>query len=217
LSTRLPDPPLLVITDRRGAAGNVEDIVAAAFRGGCRWVMLREKDLSTEALAGLAGRLLAAAAPYEATVSVNGDWRAAELAGAQGVHLQAGGPVKRARHRLGEGALIGVSAHSRAEIEEAEDAGADYVTLSPIFPTSSKPGYGPAFGEAGLREAASRASIPIIALAGVTDANAGQCLAAGAAGVAAMGSVMRAADPAAAVAALIAAMGRAKAVSPKVS
>lgn len=208
MTGRLPDPPLLVVTDRRSAAGDLEDIVEAAFRGGCRWVMLREKDLPTETQAELAERLLAVAAPYDARIVVNGEWRAARLSGAHGVHLQAGGPVKRVRRRLGDVALIGVSAHSLAEAEAAQAAGADYVTLSPVFATSSKPGYGPALGERGLREAAERLTIPFVALAGITAANADLCLAAGAAGVAVMGSVMRAADPAAVVSATLAAMAR---------
>jgi thiamine-phosphate pyrophosphorylase len=211
--SRLPDPPLLVVTDRRSARGHLEDIAEAAFRGGARWIMLREKDLPTETQAELAARLLQVAAPFEAKVVVNGDWRAASLAKAHGVHLQAGAPVKRARRKLGDAALIGVSAHSIAEAEAAQAAGADYVTLSPIFLTPSKPGYGPALGEQGMRDAAARLTIPLIALAGVTDANADLCLAAGAAGVAMMGSVMRASDPAAVVACTLGAMAKAAPVA----
>ena len=208
MTVALPGPPLLAVTDRRSASGHLEDIAEAAFRGGCRWLVLREKDLPTETQAELARSLLTVAAPYEAKILVNGDWRAARLAGAHGAHLQAGGPLKRARRRLGDKALIGVSAHSLAEAAEAERDGADYVTLSPVFITPSKPGYGPALGEAGMREAAAKLTIPFVALAGVTDQNADLCIAAGAAGVAVMGSVMRAADPASVVAATLAAMKR---------
>jgi thiamine-phosphate pyrophosphorylase len=208
VTVELPDPPLLVVTDRRSASGHLEDIAEAAFRGGCRWLVLREKDLPTETQAELARSLLAVAEPYGAKVLVNGDWRAARLARAHGVHLQAGGPVKRVRRRLGDKALIGVSAHSLAEAMEAERDGADYVSLSPVFITPSKPGYGPALGEDGMRDAAAKLTIPFIALAGVTDQNADLCMSAGAAGVAVMGSVMRAADPAAVVSATLAAMKR---------
>jgi thiamine monophosphate synthase len=77
----------------------------------------------------------------------------------------------------------------------------DYVTLSPIFLTSSKPGYGPALGTHILSVRASR---PIVALGGVDDAaKAAACREAGAAGVAVMGAVMRAADPAAVVKGLL--------------
>jgi thiamine-phosphate pyrophosphorylase len=95
-------------------------------------------------------------------------------------------------------ALVGVSAHSEADIRAAAVAGADYVTLSPIFETSSKPGYGPALGLAAI-ERAAEIGLPIIALGGITPARAASCFGAGAAGVAVMGEVMRAGDPAAVV------------------
>jgi len=73
-------------------------------------------------------------------------------------------------------------------------AGADYVTVSPVFLTVSKPGYGPALGTDGLARIVARVAGPVIALGGVTAANAASCRAAGAQGVAVMGEVMRAAD-----------------------
>ncbi len=85
-------------------------------------------------------------------------------------------------------------------------AGADYVTLSPIFLTGSKPGYGPALGPAALARIARRVGLPVLALGGVGPENARACLSAGAAGVAVMGGVMRAADPGAAVRELLAAL-----------
>jgi thiamine-phosphate pyrophosphorylase len=78
--------------------------------------------------------------------------------------------------------------------------------LSPVFPTASKPGYGPAIGLDSLADAAGRGRGPVIALGGITAANTPLCLAAGARGVAVMGEVMRATDPRTAVEALLAAM-----------
>lgn len=63
-----------------------------------------------------------------------------------GIHLPAQGSVAEARRVLGPGALVGISAHSVEDVAAAVGAGAYYATLSPIFPTSSKPGYGPALG-----------------------------------------------------------------------
>ncbi|HEY2540814.1 MAG TPA: thiamine phosphate synthase, partial [Stellaceae bacterium] len=99
-------------------------------------------------------------------------------------------------------ALIGVSAHSAADAAAQLRAGADYVTISPVFLTASKPGYGPALGLDGLAAAAA-APGPVLALGGITAENAGLCRAAGAAGVAVMGDVMRADDPQATVADLV--------------
>ena len=95
--------------------------------------------------------------------------------------------------------MIGRSCHRAAELRDAATEGCTYATLSPIFPSASKPGYGPGLGPAALQDAA----LPVLALGGVTASNAGDCLAAGAAGVAVMGEIMRAEDPAQVVAALL--------------
>jgi thiamine-phosphate pyrophosphorylase len=200
---RLPSR-LLVITDRKAAKRSLEDVVAAALRGGCRWLSLREKDLAHAERVALLGRVIALAQPFGATVSVHGDVEAAEATGA-GVHLPAGGSPEQARARLGKGALIGLSVHSAREAGAADPA-ADYVTLSPIFGSISKPGYGPALGVQGLADAVARACVPIVALGGVSADNLAPCLAAGARAVAAMGAVMAAADPEAATAALVRAL-----------
>jgi len=116
---------------------------------------------------------------------------ACELA-ADGVHLGAGASVAAARRKLGPAALIGISAHGAADIAAATAAGADYATLSPIYPTQSKPDYGPALGVAAIMQAAQSA-LPVLALGGITAERAPACLRAGAAGIAVMGAVMRAA------------------------
>ncbi|MGH6959144.1 MAG: thiamine phosphate synthase [Dongiaceae bacterium] len=203
----LPQPPLLLITDRHQARRPLEEVVAAALGGGCRWISLREKDLSHEARVVLLGRLVALGRARDATIMVHGDVEAAVAASAAGVHLPAGGSPRSARLRLGAHALVGVSTHSRAEVEAAVAAGTDYVSLSPIFASASKPGYGPPLGLSNLRRIAQEFEIPILALSGISIANAAQCLAAGAAGVAVMGFVMRAADPGDAICRLIAALG----------
>jgi thiamine-phosphate pyrophosphorylase len=203
---RLP-ARLLVITDRKGAGRPLEQVVAAALRGGCRWLSLREKDLAHDERVALLRRILALARPFGATISVHGDLAAAAAAGV-GVHLPAGGAPAQARARLGKGALIGLSVHSTQEAATVDPA-ADYVTLSPVFASISKPGYGPALGVHDLADAAARARVPIVALGGITADNLSTCLAAGASGVAVMGAVMAAADPGAATAALVRALAAA--------
>jgi thiamine-phosphate pyrophosphorylase len=193
---------LLVITDRKGAAQPLEDVVAAALRGGCRWLSLREKDLAHGERVALLGQVLALARPFGATVTVHGDIEAAAAAGAAGVHLPAGASPKAARARLGQGALVGLSAHGALEAASV-DCAADYVTLSPIFGSISKPGYGPGLGVGGLAAAVARGGVSIVALGGVTAHNLASCLAAGAAAVATIGAVMAAPDPEAATAALV--------------
>jgi thiamine-phosphate pyrophosphorylase len=199
----LPAPPLLVITDRASTVRPLADVVAAALRGGCRWLSVREKDLAQDELVALVGRMAALARPSGATITVHGDLAAAEAAGADGVHLSAGGSPAEARARLGPNALIGLSVHSAVEAANT-DRTVDYVTLSPIFVSASKPGYGPPLGAHGLAGAVATSTVPIVALGGITSERVADCLAAGAAGIAVMGAVMTAADPEAATTALVA-------------
>ncbi len=195
-----PESPLLLITDRAMARRPLREVAAAALRGGCRWLMVREKDLAEAALARLVQDIMDLARPYGAAVSVNGAAGVAADCGARGVHLPQGHGVAEARRAVGRDALVGVSAHSIEEAADAAAEGADYLTASPVFATASKPGYGPALGLEGLSRIAGAVDIPVLALGGVTRENAADCLAAGAAGVAVMGAVMRARDPEQAVA-----------------
>lgn len=195
MTSAIPAPPLLFITDRLSATGDLMDIVSHVFEAGCRWVMVREKDLATAALGALAGKIVDIARPYEARVVVNGDLEAALVAGAAGVHLQSTGDIAVAREALGASALIGLSCHSEGELQAAMVSGADYATVSPVFLTDSKPGYGPAFGFHGLKALCANVPGPVIALAGIFPNNAAECLAAGAAGIAVMGGIMRSDDP----------------------
>ena len=150
--------------------------------------------------------LVALGRRHGATVTVHEDIEAAVATGADGVHLPGGGDPAAARLLLPSG-LIGVSAHTPQEAAAQLAAGADYATLSPVFLTQSKPGYGPAIGLAALAEAARLAPGPIVALGGIDERNLAACLAAGARGIAVMGEIMRAADPEAATRRLLAARG----------
>jgi thiamine-phosphate pyrophosphorylase len=197
-STRLPIPPLLVISDRRQTGLPLEQVAKGVFAGGGRWFSLREKDLPPAERRALLGRLVALARRFRAVVTVHEDIDAAAAANADGVHLPSAGNVAAARSRLPHG-LIGASAHSADEASTLLRAGADYVTVSPIFATSSKPGYGPALGLDGLARIIAAAPGRVVALGGITDGNAKACLAAGARGIAVMGEVMRSEDPRVAV------------------
>ena len=200
---KLPDPPLLVITDRSQARRSLTEIAEAAFRGGCRWFSLREKDLPPTERRALLAELVELGRPFGAVIMAHDDMDAVLATGAAGVHLPGGGDPAAARRSLPQG-LIGVSAHSAEDAVAQFRAGADYVTLSPIFLTDSKPSYGPAMGLDALAAAASIAPGPIVALGGIVPDNAAQCLTAGARGIAVMGEIMRAADPEAAIRRLLA-------------
>jgi thiamine-phosphate pyrophosphorylase len=192
---KLPDPPLLVITDRQQARLSLTQVVAAALTAGCRWVSLREKDLPDDEQVALARSLLPIARRHDARLMLHGDAELAKECGTDGVHLSAGGDPIVARKILGAEKLIGVSLHTVTEAETIDPGVVDYAIAGPAFETPSKPGYGPEIGRKGLAEIAAAARVPIIAIGGLNVTRAAEVLAVGPAGIAVMGGVMRAADP----------------------
>ena len=96
---------------------------------------------------------------------------------------------------MGPSSLVGVSCHSLEDAKKAAEEGADYLTISPVFRSVSKPEYGTPIGLDGLRHVADNVSIPVIALGGITPNNLTDCLTAGAAGVAVLGTLMGSEDP----------------------
>lgn len=179
---------VLVLTDRFQVPDGrtLVDVVRAAVDGGADTVVLREKDLPRAERTALAIQLAA----FVPTLIVASD----PTIRGDGVHLGAGDPFPDRRP-----VRVGRSCHSPAELERAAAEGCDYATLSPIFPSPSKPGYGPPLGLDALRDA----PLPVYALGGIDASNAAACVTAGAAGVAVMSYVMRAADPARAVSELL--------------
>ena len=122
--------------------------------------------------------------------------------GADGVHLGFDGmPVAEARTLLGPAAWIGVATHDPAEVRAARDAGATYAHLAPIAAPLSKAASRPPLGLPAIA-AAARHGVPVLAQGGITAANAADCLRSGASGVAVTGTLLQAADPAAATRAL---------------
>jgi thiamine-phosphate diphosphorylase len=201
-------PSLIVLTDGPATGGRpLLWVVAAAVEGGARAVLLREKDRPRAERLALAAQITALLEPVGGMLLVASD----PSIPAAGVHLAAADPfpaVARAE-RPGApvgagraGPVVGRSCHSPAEVARAAAEGCAYATLSPVYLTASKPGYGPALGVDALAEL----GLPTWALGGVGATNARACVEAGASGVAVMGKIMRAADPAAAVAAVLEAL-----------
>ncbi len=182
-------PPLLVLTDRRQAVAPLPEVVAAAVAAGARAVVLREKDLPAAERAALYDELAAVLAPVDGLLVAAGPAGSPAVHPAvdPAVHLAAADPFPSPRP-----ALVGRSCHSAQEVARAAAEGCDWVFVSPVYPTSSKPGYGPALGPAGLARLVPGAP-PVYALGGIGPQQVGDCLRAGASGIAVMGPVMR--DP----------------------
>ncbi|MBA2664889.1 MAG: thiamine phosphate synthase [Bradymonadaceae bacterium] len=197
-------PRLYVITDRaraRCGLGSVALVVQAAAMAGARMFGLRDKGVSSAEAMQLGHEVAGLAAAFGGLLLVNDRADLALELAADGVHRPSSGLTFDALRRLlGQHALIGASAHSLDEARAAQQAGASFVTLSPIFESASKPGYGPTLGLEELARVADELAIPIYALGGVRVEDVGDCLAAGAFGVAVMGGIMAAQDPQAATA-----------------
>lgn len=208
-------PRLVVLTDRRrseAAGRTLLDTVTAAVGAGAPAVLLREKDLGRDERRALAADLAAVTREHGAHLLVASDTGLARTVGAAGVHLAAGDPAPlpappATAPRPGTsagGLLVGRSCHDAAEVAASVAASVDYVTVSPVAPSASKPGHGPALGADGVAAlVADAGDVPVLALGGIGLPNAARFRAAGAHGVAVMGAVMGDPDPAAVVAGLL--------------
>jgi len=193
-------PRLYVITDRASASegsGGLVEATQASVAAGARMIQLRDKGSRPLRQWRLGQRLITALAGFGDCVLVVND--RADLAvalGADGVHRSADSlPVTALRRVVEVPKLVGVSCHGVEDVVAAAEQGADFVTLSPIFETSSKPGYGPPLGVDAIEEAATLVDVPIFALGGVEPDAVADCLAYGAHGVAVMSGIMAADDP----------------------
>lgn len=173
------------ITD--GSAGSnpafVLERIGRWLHVGIELIQIREKDLPARELVGLTRQALSLPNPWGTRFLVNDRSDVALACGAAGVHLRANSvPPAVLRKVLPPGFLIGVSCHNAEEV--ASVAGADLIVVAPVFPPRSKQGGLPTLGLEGLRSLCAQAAVPVLALGGITEANAASCLHAGAAGVA---------------------------------
>ena len=148
------------------------------------FVQVREKDLSAAALLRLVSTFVKFRTGTATRLLVNGRVDVAVAAGADGVHLPLPElPLAGLRQQLPSLQIAGVSCHNEQEAAAAAAAGADYLLLGPVFETPSKPGV-PPLGLERFARICAGSSVPVFALGGVSRANARQCVAAGAQGIA---------------------------------
>lgn len=187
---RVPDRYIrCYVTDRHSLPSGVTliDNIARNLAAGIEWIQIREKDLSARDLFDLTRQVLSLSNPHGSRILMNTRVDVALAAGAAGAHLPAGSPAPRIWRSLAPAEfLIGVSCHTLAEVRAAEEQGADYVVFGPVFAPRSKVSVLDPRGIEGLAQAARAVRIPVLALGGITAANAEDCVRAGAAGVAAI-------------------------------
>lgn len=174
-------------------------------------VQWRFKDLTDAAALAGARELRAATRDLGVMLIINDRPDIARMVAADGVHLgQEDLDPEEARALLPE-ALIGVSTHNRAQFETALAKPVDYIAVGPVFETGSKMKPDPVVGLEFVSWARERTTRPIVAIGGITGANAAAVIQAGARGLAVISEVMKAARPEWAAAALVAAIRRERA------
>ena len=195
---------LCYVTDRRSlseaesrkAQETLLSKIEAAAAAGVDWIQIREKDLSgrdcglltREAMQRAAKSTASNAAPTLILVNDRQDVALSERAG--GVHLGEDSlpllEAKRLSNAQGQDFLIGVSCHSLEAARSAASGGADYLFFGPVFATPSKAAFGAPQGLDRLADVCRAVTIPVLAIGGITLANASDCLAASASGIAAI-------------------------------
>jgi thiamine-phosphate pyrophosphorylase len=196
-------PIVCYVSDRKAlpahhSASNILDRVLDKVRttadAEADWIQIREKDLPTRELLNLvrAAIRIIEGMPRKPLVFVNDRIDIALGAGAAGAHLgRESAPVREAVRWCHAGNapaefLIGVSCHHIDEAREAEISGANYLFFGPVFDTPSKKSFGPPQGIEQLAQICRTIRIPVIAIGGVSEVNAAECIKAGAAGIAAI-------------------------------
>jgi thiamine-phosphate pyrophosphorylase len=205
----------LVTDERRDPLPIVAAALSAA--GDALVVQVRVADPVPDRDAyALVVRCLALCRRYGATCLVNDRLDVALAAGAGGAHVGADDlPVPAARRVLGPAAVLGATARDPEAARAAVAAGASYLGVGPAFATATKDGLPAPLGPAGVAAvAATVPAVPVIAIGGVTAGRIPDLLAAGAYGVAVVGAVGTAADPARATAALLTALRATPAPTP---
>jgi thiamine-phosphate pyrophosphorylase len=175
----------MLVSDRgRQGARGLPARAAEAAAAGLDWVQVREKDLPDAALLLLVQDVQAAVAGSATRVLVNGRPDVALAAGAAGVQLpEEGLPVHEVR-RAFPALVVGASCHSLAAARGAEEGGADFIVLGPVFPTPGKKGR--SLGARGLSGIVRSLRVPVYAIGGIDASSAPRAVAAGAGGLAAI-------------------------------
>lgn len=194
---------LYAVTDRSwtGARSLLEQ-VEEAIDGGASCVQLREKELEEAAFLDEALAMKKLCAQRRVPLLINDSVEIAIACGADGVHVgQSDSEAGSVRARIGEDMILGVSAQTVEQAVAAERAGADYLGVGAVFPTSTKPDAAEVPLET-LRDICAAVTIPVVAIGGISRDNLSRLSGSGIAGVALVSAIFAAGDIRGACAAL---------------
>ncbi len=198
---------LYLVTDQDLCLGRpLTDVVLQAVQAGVQAVQIREKNNNTRDFLALAKVLVKEVqVRYNIPVIINDRVDIALACGAAGVHLgQSDMPVADARRLMGTRRIIGLTAPTMQDLEQAIKEEIQYVAVSPVFPTNTKKDTAPAWGLEGMRKARAfmdekNCTIPLMTIGGINTQNAGEILNAGIDSIAVVSAICSAPDVWAAV------------------
>lgn len=177
------------------------DGIKLALEGGCRWVQLRMKDAPDDEIISTAKEVKKLCVEFQATFIVDDHVSLVKIIGADGVHLGKNDmPVDTARRILGKDCIIGATANTFDDVENAYNKGADYIGCGPFRFTTTKKNLSPVLGLEGYSEIVkqmkqSGINIPVVAIGGILKEDIPQIMQTGISGIALSGAVLNAQDP----------------------
>ena len=203
---------LCFIADSEAAAGrDILQLIGRAVEGGATIIQLRGKRSTGREFLDIGMKAVQFLRPKGVPLIINDRVDISLACEADGVHLgQDDMPLPYARKILGKKRIIGISASTVEEAKAAEKGGADYIGVGPIFQTISKINIGPPLGLEGLRKIRERVKIPILAIGGISAANAADVISTGGDGVAVISAITAVADPKKAATEIIGLIGKLK-------
>ncbi len=171
-------------------------IVEEAVKGGATVVQLRAKSISTREFLDISMKIHSFLKKKRVPLIINDRIDIALALDADGVHLgQKDMPLQIARKILGKEKIIGISVNNIEEAMEAENNGADYLGVGPVFPTTTKPDVRAPLGIEGLRKIREKIKIPIIAIGGINKSNVHEVYSTGVDGIAVVSAIILSPDP----------------------
>lgn len=192
------------------------DGIRMALVGGCRWIQLRMKNASDDEMRPIALEAQRMCKKAHAIFIIDDRVEMVKMVGADGVHLGITDmPIREARHILGSDAIIGATANTLDDVKRHAKAGADYIGCGPFRYTTTKQKLAPTLGQDGYRHIvegmkAEGIQLPIVAIGGIRLSDIPDIMATGVTGIALSGTILKAVNPIAETANILAAINKAK-------